>query len=211
MDGVWRTINGVHVLIGKDGSILKGPKKLQKSDIQKRLKKQFEEKSFAKSKVKKELYHGTGRDFESFDEKQIGSTTGNDGMFGKGFYFTENEKLATDYVRDNNNNYAKQGYVFKAKINMQKPFEWKSIKTEEQFNVFKKEMGFKNSEIRWNKTSNEIHTLISKEAIGEFTQKLKEKGYDGVIYKYDKTTGEYVVFDNKQIKIIERKKYTREG
>lgn len=42
MDGVWRTINGVHVLIGKDGSILKGPKKLQKTDIQKRLKKQFE-------------------------------------------------------------------------------------------------------------------------------------------------------------------------
>ena len=41
MDGVWRTINGVHVLIGKDGSILKGPKSLQKSDIQKRLKKQI--------------------------------------------------------------------------------------------------------------------------------------------------------------------------
>ena len=43
-DGVWRTINGVHVLIGKDGSILKGPKSLQKSDIQKRLKKQIKQK-----------------------------------------------------------------------------------------------------------------------------------------------------------------------
>lgn len=43
-DGVWRTINGVHVLIGKDGSILKGPKKLQKSNIQERLKKQFNSK-----------------------------------------------------------------------------------------------------------------------------------------------------------------------
>lgn len=45
MDGEWRTIRGVHVLIGKGGSILKGPKALQKKDIQKRLKKQFKEKS----------------------------------------------------------------------------------------------------------------------------------------------------------------------
>ena len=41
---VWRTINGVHVLIDKDGNILKGPKSLQKSNIQKRLKEQIKNK-----------------------------------------------------------------------------------------------------------------------------------------------------------------------
>jgi hypothetical protein len=45
MDGEWRTIRGVHVLIGKDGSILKGPKALQKSDIQSKLKKQLKGKN----------------------------------------------------------------------------------------------------------------------------------------------------------------------
>lgn len=211
-EGVWRTINGVHVLIGKDGTILKGPKSLQKSDIQKRLKKQFEDKKdFSKSKVKKTLYHGTGKDFENFDSEKIGSTTGNDGLFGKGFYFTENEKLAQDYIRDANNNYAKSGYVFETKINMQKPFEWKSIKTEEEFKTFKSKMGFKDEGIYWNKSSNEIHSLTTKSAEAEFTQKLKANGYDGVIYKYDKSTSEYVVFDKEQIKVLNRKKYTREG
>lgn len=41
MDGEWRTIRGVHVLIGKDGSILKGPKKLLESRLQDKLKKQL--------------------------------------------------------------------------------------------------------------------------------------------------------------------------
>ena len=61
MDGVWRTINGVHVLISKDGSILKGPKALQKSDIQKRLKKQLENNKLQESldKTTKEYYDET--------------------------------------------------------------------------------------------------------------------------------------------------------
>lgn len=62
MDGEWRTIRGVHVLIGKDGSILKGPKSLQKKDIQKKLKKQFKEKS-TKEQIKeleKELEEAKG-------------------------------------------------------------------------------------------------------------------------------------------------------
>ena len=69
-DGVWRTINGVHVLIGKDGSILKGPKSLQKSDIQKRLKKQIKQKeeislSRAKQRFKNNIdKYGAGGAFE---------------------------------------------------------------------------------------------------------------------------------------------------
>ena len=62
MDGEWRTIRGVHVLIGKDGSILKGPKALQKKDIQKKLKKQFKEKSTKEQieELEKELEEAKG-------------------------------------------------------------------------------------------------------------------------------------------------------
>ena len=45
-DTGWRTINGVHVQIGKDGTILKGPKALQKSEIQSKLKKQFGKRKY---------------------------------------------------------------------------------------------------------------------------------------------------------------------
>lgn len=62
MNGEWRTIRGVHVLIGKDGSILKGPKALQKKDIQKKLKKQFKEKSTKEQieELEKELEEAKG-------------------------------------------------------------------------------------------------------------------------------------------------------
>ena len=66
-EGVWRTINGVHVLIGKDGSILKGPKSLQKSDIQKRLKKQFEKKLPNATEIDDVAYHASNSDFEKSD------------------------------------------------------------------------------------------------------------------------------------------------
>lgn len=210
--GVWRTIGGRRIFI-KDGedleTAMKNSGKFGKKEIKE--KEENKEQDFSKSKVTKTLYHGTGKDFENFESDKIGSTTGNNGLFGRGFYFTENENLAKDYIRDENNNYAKKGYVFETKINVQKPFEWKSIKTEEQFNNFKKEIGLKNENIKWNKNTNEIHMITDKEAENEFTTKLKEKGYDGVIYKYDKTTSEYVVFDNKQIKVIKRKETNGRG
>lgn len=204
-NGVWRTVGGRRIFIRDGESLSSAMKKSGKFS------KKEENDDFSKSKVKKTLYHGTGKDFENFESDKIGSTTGNDGLFGRGFYFTENENLAKDYIRDESNNYAKKGYVFETKINMQKPFEWKSIKTEEEFNDFKNKMGFKDEGIKWNNNSKEIHTLTTKEAEREFSDKLKANGYDGIIYKYDKTTSEYVVFDNKQIKVIKRKETEGKG
>ncbi len=91
---------------------------------------QYNYGSFSKSKIRTTLYHGTCRDFESFDVTKSGETTGNNGDFGYGVYFTQNKSLATDYVRDKNNNFANEGNIYEVKINTQKPFYWNSIKTE---------------------------------------------------------------------------------
>ena len=169
----------------------------------------YDYSKFSKSKIKATLYHGTGKDFESFENRHIGSSTGNNGDFGEGFYFTQNERLAEDYVRDETNNYASKGNVFEVKINTKNPFRWSSIKTEEQFNQFIKDFKIKNKDITWNRYNNEIHTMPNAKASKDFARALKKKGYDGIVYQHQRGASEYVVFNSKQIKVINKKKYVR--
>ena len=44
------------------------------------------------------VYHGTGERFEVFDRSLIGESTSNDGIWGKGFYFTPDMDLAQEYA-----------------------------------------------------------------------------------------------------------------
>ena len=46
-------------------------------------------------------YHGTNSSFTVFDKIKNGSNTGNIGMLGNGFYFTNSKKLADNYNRKN--------------------------------------------------------------------------------------------------------------
>ena len=44
------------------------------------------------------VYHGTGERFTVFDRSLIGENTSNDGIWGKGFYFTPDMDLAQEYA-----------------------------------------------------------------------------------------------------------------
>lgn len=46
----------------------------------------------------KVVYHGTAYDFNVFDESQSGKSTGNNGWFGKGFYFAPLKSNAHGYA-----------------------------------------------------------------------------------------------------------------
>ena len=43
------------------------------------------------------VYHGTKKEFDTFDVKQVGSNTGNFGHIGFGFYFTQDQDYAQSY------------------------------------------------------------------------------------------------------------------
>ena len=45
----------------------------------------------------KVFYHGTSKDFDTFTHDMIGSHTGNYGMYGYGFYFSDRYSVATGY------------------------------------------------------------------------------------------------------------------
>jgi hypothetical protein len=156
-------------------------------------KKEFSNKN---SKIKQTLYHGSSKDFEEFQTKHIGENTGNKGLFGEGLYFTQKTDLAESY--------AEGGYVYSVKVNVENPFNWNSIKTQEQFDEFKKQIGVEGLE--WNRYEKQIKVLLDDDTEIAFTKALKSAGYDGVVYKYKDGAKEFVVFDDNQIKIIEKRK-----
>jgi hypothetical protein len=75
---------------------------------------------FGKSKVVGDggeplvVYHGTqSPGFEAFDDTGAGQATGNDGWFGRGFYFTDQPRVA--------DRYAKRGGTYPAYLSLQNP------------------------------------------------------------------------------------------
>lgn len=160
---------------------------------------EIKEFSNKNSKIKQTLYHGSSKDFEKFETKHIGENTGNNGLFGEGLYFTQKSDLAESY--------ADGGYVYEVKVNIENPFNWNSLKTEEQFEEFKTMLGVDG--LSWNRYEKQMKVLIDPTTEREFTAALKRQGYDGVVYKYKGGAKEFVVFDDDQIKIIEKKKIGR--
>ena len=147
------------------------------------------------------VYHGTNADFTSFDRNQIGSNTGNRGIFGEGFYFTDNAGTAEGYNRRNGEIAADgSGNVMPVYLDVRNPFNWNSISDKAAFDRFIADHGLEDSGIRWNRTQNGIHALDSDEAIRRFTEAIREDGYDGVIYTYPSGAHEYVAFEPEQIK-----------
>ena len=154
----------------------------------------------------KVMYHGSSKgDYTVFDKNKIGGNTKNKGIFGNGFYFTENRELADSYDHSPD----RSGKTFETYLNMTNPFYWNDIKTEEQLNELNKELELKNP-LKWNRIMEEVHSIspLGKNDTNygdpvELTNALKQKGYDGIIYKYDNTTGEYIVFESNQIKNVD--------
>ena len=186
---------------------------------------------FGNSVVKNEdgtpkvVYHGTGAEFTAFSKEKIGTSTGNIGIFGKGFYFTNSEKYADYYNRtDGIPSQKGVGKTLSVYLSMQNPFEWQSIKTEAQFKSFLSVYGLENAGLKWNRSLNEIHTMTNADVISSFTSVLQKAGFDGVIYEYSgsaaetaerrgygDTIKEYVVFEPSQIKSADPVTYDDKG
>lgn len=87
---------------------------------------------FPDSKINDILFHGTKRDFDTFDESQIGTESDRNktiGDFGQGFYFTSNFYKAEGYSIDMNT--GKKGAVKKVLINVTSPLYQVSKNIEE--------------------------------------------------------------------------------
>jgi len=181
---------------------------ISKQDSQGRELSEKQQEYFRDSKVRDSegnlltVYHGTYNNFTIFDKNKIGSNTHNEGLFGKGFYFTNQETLADGYSKyGEGNQHVKEGY-----INITNPFVWKSIKTEEQMKQFIEENNIPEGTIRWNQYQQEIHTITEVENERAFSEALEKAGYDGIIYEYrqqdenHKPVQEIVTFNSNQFK-----------
>ena len=179
---------------------------------------------FANSKIRDSegrlvpVYHGSNSKFTVFDKTKIGNNTNNEGIFGKGFYFTNSRKYA-DYYNRKDGNVAKDGSggVVEVYLNIQKPFIWNSIKTPEQVQALSDRLGLPKGTLTYNKIQSELHAITDNRKIRAFTKKLIEAGYDGVIYtfpqsavekRFDRITSEYVIFESNQAKLITNKRPT---
>ncbi len=130
-------------------------------------------------------YHGTPEKFTSFDLSKAGKST-DSGMFGKGFYFSDNVAEAKTYSTRG----GKTGEVKTVKLNMKNPYVINTKADIPDIKVPNKTMAdLKNSPENYSKM---------------FTEFLKKKGYDGVIDNLSKNK-QYVVFDKSQIKIVPKK------
>ena len=170
-----------------------------------------QQKYFKDSKVRDEngnlmeVYHGTNQDFNIFESNKIGDNTHNEGMFGKGHYFTNNYDLAEGYSKyREGNQQVKKGY-----LNLTNPFMWNNIKTEEQMNQFIEDNNIPEGVLKWNRYEQQIHAITENENSRAFTKALQENGYDGVIYEYraqdenHMPVQEIVSFESNQFKNID--------
>ena len=142
-------------------------------------------------------YHGTSYQFDEFVSDEIGKTTNNKGIFGNGFYFSNSKEMANYYTKFDK---TKDGKVLNTYLNIKKPFIWSDPKNVE----VARKLGFPKDRIRDSK----LLPLNDNEKIIKFTKKLKDAGYDGVIYNYpksysgfgDNNVNETVAFYPNQIK-----------
>ena len=120
-------------------------------------------------------------------------TSKNDlGIYGVGFYFTDNIDIAKDF--------SEGGYVYKCELTLKRPY---IIKNEQELNKFLNTYFKKINDNSHNNYSNSNYYR-------EQTDKIISDGYDGVIdYPGHNTSSshgnwlQYVVYDASQIKILE--------
>lgn len=134
------------------------------------------------------VYHGTNAEFDKFDVKKIGTQT-DDGMFGRGFYFTPNKKMAEQAPAG-----AKAKFVKEVVLDMKNPLDITKFKTVEELADH-----LNMSESAFVKDNNGIIRPINSQ-INQFTSHVQDAGYDGVYVKRNGVGDEIVVFDPSKIK-----------
>lgn len=132
----------------------------------------------AKKEEEKIYYHTSNNDFTEFDNRMPRRAILG-GQYGYGHYFFDNKEISDGYGA-----YSK--YQYQAKINASNWFK----ATEKDFNIKLQNIGY-----NW-----------EKDDIAKF---LQGKGYEGSIIEHINPKGEkwyeYVVYDSKNIKIVNKK------
>lgn len=136
------------------------------------------------------VYHGTNENFNIFDKKKAGS--GNDnGLRGKGFYLSPNQKTSEAYG----------GRVISAYISLKHPFNPSEFASAEE--VAKHltnrlvQQGYDEYTVDSSIFNVGYSFSVGNEYANVFSSILREAGYDGVLYPHRQ---EVITFDSHQIK-----------
>lgn len=153
------------------------------------------------------LYHGTGSTFNSFSTYSIGDSSSNDGIFGKGFYFTPDYDIAHIYAEESldNNKHVKKVFLcikhpyYLTQEILNKQYSDDLIKeAQETRNSYYKDLDSPYSILSYDMSSSQLVDMYLKIKSGET--------FDGVIYINEKSNAfdysEYVVTRPNQIKSI---------
>jgi hypothetical protein len=120
-------------------------------------------------------YHGSGAQFDAFAKADP------DGMLGKGYYFTSEKPVATNYANravEAAPNTGAQPVVYDVALSLKKPY----VITTPQLNVL------------WNS---------GKGAKAEIVDSIKNQGFDGLVYENKLGEKTYMIFDPTQIKSLQ--------
>jgi len=134
-------------------------------------------------------YHG-GSDFNSFEYSQIG-TAKNELIFGSGFYFTSEKRMAQDFAFKQN-----KGYIYTCEVNAKNPL----ITTQKEIykNLFQFLEKNDNEKLFWKSISEKYDVLVVKDRKFGGGMKFSTE-YNGFT--------EYVVYDKNSVKIINKERY----
>lgn len=152
---------------------------------------------FKNSKVRddsgnlKEVYHGSNTDgITIFDLDK----TSEDNVFGRGFYFTDNELMAESYAEDSVDTNGGSKRIYKEYLDIKNPFVIEGENTVNLANKIKE----------MDASADIIDTDYGVASTKKMTQWLKDNGYDGIEVKLNKDdTSYYIVFNSNQIKDID--------
>lgn len=149
-----------------------------------------------KSAIPETVYHGTSASSaqslktKGFDFGLIGKHTGNNGMFGEGYYFTTDKSYAQHYMHD-------AGELLKLKLNVTKPLRGRGGMVVDKYTEQAKKFFMKKTGKHWTDKS------ISGYDIGRKTMELiKADGYDSIWIDLGAGMDEIVIFDYKNIMVV---------
>jgi len=145
---------------------------------QKIAKAKAEGKSFDEFVDKKTVFHGSNKEITEFDKNLIGQTTGNEGYFGKGFYFTPDKTSAGMFAENAVRKTGGKRVVGEYVLEYKKPFV---INKDTDVNLIKKLVETSSDYSKTGGASKADNLLLYiTENPTKFAKNLKNKGYDAV-------------------------------
>ena len=152
------------------------------------------------------VYHGTGERFEVFDRSLIGENTSNDGIWGKGFYFTPDMDLAQEYAEGTE---GPEAHVEGTFLKMAEPYGMDQSVLDTPFSDAELAAA-KDAREKADGDSGSPYSLLSysmqdAQLVDMYRKISKGERFDGVVYRGEEdfrgfNRDEYVVPSSNQIK-----------